>query len=81
MICRMLMAARVCMTWPLSTKPNMGLCSIFLIGTAKQEVAAIAFHQALREFIGAMYMIEFCVGEDPEIREIYERTISPIYRS
>jgi len=55
--------------------------SIIVGGTAKKEVAAIAFHQALREVIGAMYMIEFCVGEDKIIREIYERTISPIYRS
>jgi hypothetical protein len=55
--------------------------TIVIGGTAEKEVAAIALHQALREVIGAMYMIEFCVGEDKDIREIYERTISPIYRS
>ena len=59
---------------------NTDFISIVVDGTAKKEVAAIALHQALRDFIGVMYLIEFCMP-DQETREIYERTISPIYRS
>ena len=59
---------------------NTDYMSIMVDGTAKKEVAAIAIHQALRDFIGVMYTIEFCMP-DQETRKIYERTISPIYRS
>ena len=54
--------------------------SIIVDGTAKNEVAAIAIHQALRDYIGAMYMIEFCMPDD-DTRLAYEATIPPIYRS
>jgi len=54
--------------------------SIMVGGTARKESAAIALHQSIREFIGAMYLIEFCMP-DPETRKAYERTVSPIYRS
>ena len=54
--------------------------SIIVDGTAKNMLAAIAIHQMLRDQTGVMYMIEFCMP-DAETREVYERTISPIYRS
>jgi hypothetical protein len=54
--------------------------SIVVGGTARKESAAIAIHQSIRDFIGAIYLIDFCMP-DPETRKVYERTISPIYRS
>ena len=54
--------------------------SIIVGGTACKEVAAIAIHQMLRDQTGVMYMIEFCMP-DNATREVYERTVSPIYRS
>ena len=61
-------------------KYHLDYISIIVGGNARQEVAAIALHQALREFTGVMYMIEFCMP-DQDTRVIYERTISPLYRS
>ena len=61
-------------------KYHIDYISIIVDGTARQEVAAIAIHQMLRDQVGVMYMIEFCMP-DQETREVYERTVSPIYRS
>ena len=54
--------------------------SIIVGGTGCKDVAAIAIHQTLRDYIGVMYMIEFCMPDD-ETRKVYEATIPPIYRS
>jgi len=54
--------------------------SIIVGGTACKEAAAIAIHQMLRDQAGVMFMIELSMP-DQETRKIYERTISPIYRS
>jgi hypothetical protein len=64
----------------IAQKYSTDYLSIVVGGTARKESAAIALHQSIREFIGAMYLIEFCMP-DQETREAYERTISPIYRS
>jgi len=64
----------------IAQKYHTDYISILVDGTAKNEVAAIAIHQMLRDQTGIMYMIEFCMPDDAT-REVYERTISPIYRS
>lgn len=64
----------------IAQKYHTDYISIIVDGTAKKEVAAIAIHQMLREQVGVMYMIEFCMS-DEETRKAYEATIPPIYRS
>jgi len=64
----------------IAQKYHADYISIVVGGNARNEVAAIALHQALRDFTGVMHMIEFCMP-DQDTRVIYERTISPLYRS
>jgi hypothetical protein len=63
-----------------SQKHQKDIISVVVDGGARQEVAAIAIHQEIRDRIGVMYMIEFCMP-DEETRHVYERTLPPIYRS
>lgn len=63
-----------------SQKHQTDIVSVVVDGVSRQEEAAIAIHQAIRDRIGVMYMIEFCMP-DEETRHIYERTLPPIYRS
>jgi hypothetical protein len=68
------------MIMQVAQKYHTDYMSILVDGNAKNEVAAIAIHQMLRDNVGVMYMIEFCMP-DQETREVYERTIPPIYKS
>jgi hypothetical protein len=68
------------MMMQVAQKYHTDYISITVNGTAKNEAAAIAIHQMLRDQVGVMYMIEFCMP-DQETRTIYERTIPPIYKS
>jgi len=61
-------------------KHQVDSISIVVDGSAKQEIAAIAIHQTIRDIIGVMYMIEFCML-DNATRKTYESTIPPIYRA
>lgn len=68
------------MMMQVAQKYHTDYISIIVNGTAKNEAAAIAIHQMLRDQVGVMYMIDFCMP-DQETRTIYERTIPPIYKS
>ena len=68
------------MIWQVAKKYHIDYISIIVNGTARKEAAAIAIHQTIRDQVGVMYMIEFCMP-DQETRTIYERTIPPIYKS
>ena len=68
------------MMMQVAQKYHTDYISIIVGGTACKEAAAIAIHQMLRDQVGVMYMIEFCMP-DQETRTIYERTIPPIYKS
>ena len=68
------------MMYQVAQKYHTDYISIIVGGTACKEVAAIAIHQMLRDQVGVMYMIEFCMPDD-ETRRAYEATIPPIYKS
>jgi hypothetical protein len=68
------------MIFQVAQKYHMDYISIIVGGTACKEVAAIAIHQTLRDQVGVMYMIEFCMPDDAT-RRAYEATIPPIYKS